>query len=100
MMATRWSGRADPHRCGASRGAPRLHPYQCADKYLRPSTPGLRGQKLAVDGWIYSISDGLITDLNVTVSRPEELFSLARHHSSAHLHRPWRPRSMKMGTIA
>jgi carbonic anhydrase len=27
-----------------------------------------RGQKLAVHGWIYSIANGLITDLNVTVS--------------------------------
>lgn len=32
-----------------------------------------RGQKLAVHGWIYSISDGLIRDLSVTVSRSEEL---------------------------
>ena len=32
-----------------------------------------RGQKLALHGWIYSISDGLIRDLNVTVSGPEEL---------------------------
>jgi carbonic anhydrase len=31
-----------------------------------------RGQKLAVHGWVYSIADGLIKDLNVTVSRPEE----------------------------
>jgi carbonic anhydrase len=28
-----------------------------------------RGQPLAVHGWVYSLSDGLITDLNVTVSR-------------------------------
>ena len=27
-----------------------------------------RGQTLAVHGWVYSIADGLITDLNVTVS--------------------------------
>jgi len=27
-----------------------------------------RGQSLAVHGWVYSIADGLITDLNVTVS--------------------------------
>lgn len=32
-----------------------------------------RGQKLAVHGWVYSISDGVIRDLNVTVSGPEEL---------------------------
>lgn len=31
-----------------------------------------RDQKLAVHGWIYSISDGLIRDLNVTVSGPED----------------------------
>jgi len=31
-----------------------------------------RGQKVAIHGWIYSISDGLIRDLNVTVSQPEE----------------------------
>ncbi len=30
-----------------------------------------RGQKLSVHGWVYSIGDGLIRDLNVTVDRPE-----------------------------
>ncbi len=29
-----------------------------------------RGQKLSVHGWVYSIGDGLIRDLNVTVNRP------------------------------
>jgi len=32
-----------------------------------------RGQKLFVHGWIYSIANGLVRDLEVTVSRPEEL---------------------------
>jgi carbonic anhydrase len=30
-----------------------------------------RGQKLHVHGWAYSIADGLVTDLNVTVTGPE-----------------------------
>ncbi|MDE2357562.1 MAG: carbonic anhydrase [Alphaproteobacteria bacterium] len=29
-----------------------------------------RGQTLNVHGWVYSIANGLLTDLNVTVSRP------------------------------
>jgi carbonic anhydrase len=32
-----------------------------------------RGQELSVHGWIYSIANGLIRDLEVTVSRSEEL---------------------------
>ena len=31
-----------------------------------------RGQPLWVHGWIYSLADGLVTDLDVTVSGPEE----------------------------
>jgi carbonic anhydrase len=31
-----------------------------------------RGQELSVHGWVYSIANGLITDLNVTVSAPGE----------------------------
>jgi len=30
-----------------------------------------RGQSLSVHGWVYSISNGLITDLNVSVSAPD-----------------------------
>jgi carbonic anhydrase len=30
-----------------------------------------RGQSLAVHGWVYSLANGLVKDLNVTVSRPE-----------------------------
>ena len=32
-----------------------------------------RGQSLCVHGWVYSLSNGLVNDLNVTVDRPEEL---------------------------
>jgi carbonic anhydrase len=32
-----------------------------------------RGQPLSVHGWVYSISNGLITDLAVTVSSPSEV---------------------------
>jgi carbonic anhydrase len=31
-----------------------------------------RGQDLCVHGWVYSLANGLVTDLDVTVSRPEE----------------------------
>lgn len=31
-----------------------------------------RGQPLSVHGWVYSLADGLVKDLNVTVSGPEE----------------------------
>ncbi len=36
-----------------------------------------RGQDLCVHGWIYSIGDGLVRDLEVTVRRPEQIESLA-----------------------
>jgi carbonic anhydrase len=29
-----------------------------------------RGQPLSVHGWVYSLSSGLVTDLNVTVAGP------------------------------
>jgi len=32
-----------------------------------------RGQSLSVHGWVYSLANGLVTDLEVTVSRPEEI---------------------------
>ncbi|MFV2056111.1 MAG: carbonate dehydratase [Thiohalomonadales bacterium] len=32
-----------------------------------------RGQKLAVHGWIYSINDGVIRDLNITVAESKQL---------------------------
>ena len=36
-----------------------------------------RGQTLSVHGWVYSISTGLVNDLGVTVSSPEEVELLA-----------------------
>jgi len=35
-----------------------------------------RGQTLAVHGWIYGLHDGLLRDLNMTVSRPDELVTV------------------------
>jgi carbonic anhydrase len=32
-----------------------------------------RGQELAVHGWVYSLSTGLVNDLNVTVAGPQDL---------------------------
>jgi len=42
-----------------------------------------RNQDLCVHGWVYSLTNGLVTDLNVTVSRPEEIpkASFAQPHS-------------------
>ncbi len=37
-----------------------------------------RGQPLAVHGWIYSLKDGLITDLECTVSGPEQISEVYR----------------------
>jgi carbonic anhydrase len=34
-----------------------------------------RGQELAVHGWIYGLQNGLLRDLNVTVSAPDEIHS-------------------------
>jgi carbonic anhydrase len=35
-----------------------------------------RGQPLSVHGWVYSLSTGLITDLNVTVTNAAEASAL------------------------
>jgi len=32
-----------------------------------------RGQNLLVHGWVSSLANGLVTDLDVTISRPEEI---------------------------
>ncbi|MEJ2636710.1 MAG: carbonate dehydratase, partial [Calditrichia bacterium] len=33
----------------------------------------LTGQELAVHGWIYSIEDGILEDLNTSITKPEEI---------------------------
>jgi carbonic anhydrase len=40
----------------------------------------VRGQKVAVHGWVYGLKDGLLKDLKVTMDRPEtvvEVFGAA-----------------------
>ncbi len=37
-----------------------------------------RGQTLAVHGWIYGLQDGLLRDLNMSVTRPDELATVYR----------------------
>jgi len=35
-----------------------------------------RGQDLSVHGWVYSLANGLVTDLDVTVSKPSMIARL------------------------
>jgi carbonic anhydrase len=37
-----------------------------------------RGQGLSVHGWVYSLKDGLIQDLQCTVSGPEQISEVYR----------------------
>jgi len=36
----------------------------------------VRGQDLSVHGWVYSLSNGLVNDMDVTVSRPQQIKQL------------------------
>ena len=36
-----------------------------------------RGQELSVHGWVYTLANGMVNDLGVTVSRPEEIARLS-----------------------
>ena len=38
-----------------------------------------RGQKLSVHGWCYGLKDGLVKDLNVTMSQPAEVVDVFRN---------------------
>jgi carbonic anhydrase len=49
------------------------------DVFLRDAWA--RGQKLSVHGWVYSLSNGLVTDLNVTVDGPEAAAQMTRRTS-------------------
>jgi carbonic anhydrase len=35
-----------------------------------------RGQKVSVHGWVYGLSDGLVKDMDVTMSKPDEVVSV------------------------
>ena len=49
-----------------------------------------RGQALAVHGWIYSLADGLLRDLEVCVAAPGEIAAIDRMVTCTD--RPWRRR--------
>ena len=38
-----------------------------------------RGQKVSVHGWCFGVHDGLLKDLNMTISSPDQLDDLYRH---------------------
>jgi carbonic anhydrase len=39
-----------------------------------------RGQQLAIHGWIYGISDGLLRDLDLSITSRDELIAAATRH--------------------
>ncbi|MBW0152820.1 MAG: carbonic anhydrase [Phenylobacterium sp.] len=45
-----------------------------SDVFIREAW--LRGQPISVHGWVYALSDGLVNDMNVTCSGPEDLARL------------------------
>jgi carbonic anhydrase len=53
-----------------------------------------RGQEVAVHGWIYSIHDGLLTDLNLTVTSRDDCDETFRSALSAISNQPFAMRSL------
>jgi carbonic anhydrase len=45
-----------------------------SDVFIREAW--LRGQPVSIHGWVYALSDGLVKDMNVTCSGPEDLARL------------------------
>lgn len=45
-----------------------------SDVFIREAW--LRGQPISIHGWVYSLSNGLVNDMNVTCSGPEDLARL------------------------
>ncbi|MDO8901063.1 MAG: carbonic anhydrase [Phenylobacterium sp.] len=45
-----------------------------SDVFIREAW--LRGQPISVHGWVYALSDGLVNDMNVTCSGPEDVARL------------------------
>ena len=49
-----------------------------------------QGRNLAAHGWIYSISDGLLHDLPLCITNPDEMLKMYRH--ALGIHQPQSPR--------
>ncbi len=58
-----------------------------------------RGQELAVHGWIYGLQDGLLRDLNTTVTGPHEAVSAHDEAVSVVLARPERQTRVLIGQL-
>jgi hypothetical protein len=52
-----------------------------------------RGQKVSVHGWCYGLKDGLVKDLNVTMSSPNDVMAVFRQALKRY------PRASALGTV-
>ncbi|WP_274605249.1 carbonate dehydratase [Phaeovibrio sulfidiphilus] len=55
-----------------------IHQVQNVARMPQVQNAWHRGQELQVHGWIYSLNDGLVRDLNVTITGPEALPDMLR----------------------